>query len=547
LPPPDKKIPSPANLQSSLSALKESQEGADIAAWLEAAGGRPESVRLLEAKDQSPVISVGGAIQDSLVSPAKEALRLLEESLPGSFGQEEIWLFGLGGPALLLAALSKANKLTAFEPDPSVARAALSAAPLDPFIRSGKLVILNPRALASGLPRPASFRALVHPSSKRRAGPFFGSFQRLLYGARSLLLGPDGRPSVMVIGPLGGGSEPMGAFLSRAAGSLGLRRELLLWPEKFTKAAESLKKSPDPKTARELLSASSALAARAVESFRPSLVLALAQAPLDAAGVGALRESFPEAFLAFWFVEDFRRFGYVTEVAGAWDLLLHIQEGPFEAALKDLGVSRAMYLPAAADEEAFAPGPGDRRFSSKVSLMGAGYPNRLKIMESAAKAWSKAGQAPEELKIYGSGWERAPKSLAKHLFEGGRRVSAEECALIYRSTEVSLNIHSGPGPGFDPEGLFVNPRTFEVAAAGGFQIVDSRPLLPGLFPEGQLTTIGDPSELSEAVFAALKDPERRRAQAQAARKTTLSKHLYRHRLEAVLKELGGLKNAPDPS
>jgi spore maturation protein CgeB len=545
LPPSDSENLASANLDDALSALRESPRGALFAAWLEAAGALPETVRLLKAKDQSPVISVRGAIQDSLMSPAKEALRLLEESLSGARPQEELWLFGLGGPALLLAALSKTDKLTAFEPDPVVARAALSSAPLGPLIRSGQLVLLNPEGLASGLPRPLSFKTLVHPSSKRRAGPFFGGFQRLLYGARSLFLDPDGRPSVMVIGPLGGGSEPMGGFLSRAAGSLGLRRELLLWPEKFIKAAESLKKSPDPKTARELLSASSALAARAVKAFGPSLVLALAQAPLDAAGVGALRESFPEAFLAFWFVEDYRRFGYVKDVAGAWDLVLHIQEGPFEKALRQLGVGRAMYLPAAADEEAFAPGPKDPRFSSKVSLMGAGYPNRLRIMEPVAKAWAKAGLPPGDFRIYGSGWERAPESLSGHLFEGGRRVSAQECALISRSTEVSLNIHSGPGPGFDPEGLFVNPRTFEVAAAGGFQIVDNRPLLPGLFPEGDLTVIDSPSELPEAVFQALKDPDRRRAQREAARKTTLSRHLYRHRMAAVLKELG--HGPPDPS
>ena len=160
-----------ANLRANLAALKnpDSPDGEGVAAWLESAQSS-ERIEVLEAKDGSLVLSIGGAIQDSLVAPAKEAGKIFERGLVA--GRGEIWLFGLGGPALLKAALSKAGKLTVFEPDPQVARAALSAIDASFELSSGKLSIVSPERLSSGIPRPISASILAHPSSVRRAPRF---------------------------------------------------------------------------------------------------------------------------------------------------------------------------------------------------------------------------------------------------------------------------------------------------------------------------------------------------------------------------------------
>lgn len=525
------------NLAANLAALKCAPDQQEIAEWIEAASSSTET-SVVMASDYNPVLTIGGSIQDSLAYPGQEAEKLMLASLPDPPTPSEIWLFGLGGPALVSAMLNKRKRFTAFEPDPAVARATLSAIDVSAAIFNHSFRLAFPQTLAKTTLKPVTAVEIVHPSSRRRALNHYAGFKRFLFGNRTLPLEVNEKPSVMIIGPLSGGSEPMAGFLAKAAGALSLRRFTLVWPESLKAAAENLRIAPSSKAARELMSAAASFAASEVQHFHPSLILFLAQAPLDAVGLMAIREARPEAISAFWFVEDYRRFGYLADIAPAFDIVLHIQGRLLDSTLRNLGVSRAAYLPAAADETVFAPGPPDPHYAAQISMMGAGYPNRRKIMANLAKALKSAEGPRKKLTIFGSGWDNAPSILTPRLFEGGRRVTTKECAAIYRSSDVNLNIHSGTGEGLDPEGAFVNPRTFEVAAAGGFQIIDSRELLPPLFGDGELTVISDPEELPDAVANALKNPDLRRAQAEAARKTVLSKHLYRHRLSAVLRAVG---------
>ena len=124
--------------------------------------------------------------------------------------------------------------------------------------------------------------------------------------------------------------------------------------------------------------------------------------------------------------------------------------------------------------------------------------------------------------------------MRARLFQGGRRITPEETALAYAGAAVSLNVHSGPGPGYNPGSLFVNPRTFEIAACGGFQIVDRRPLLSGLFDETELSVSEGPETLAEEALRFLGDPEERRERGRRARERVLSSHLYAHRLASIL-------------
>ena len=63
--------------------------------------------------------------------------------------------------------------------------------------------------------------------------------------------------------------------------------------------------------------------------------------------------------------------------------------------------------------------------------------------------------------------------------------------------------------GVVPDGDFVNPRTFEIAACGGFQLVDRRSLLGELFEEGELELFGDLAELRGKIDHYLARPEER--------------------------------------
>jgi len=85
-----------------------------------------------------------------------------------------------------------------------------------------------------------------------------------------------------------------------------------------------------------------------------------------------------------------------------------------------------------------------------------------------------------------------------------------------------------------PGGDFVNPRTFELALCGAFQLVDRRTLLPELFDDDELAQFGSLPELKERLAYFLAHPEARAAFAARARQRALTDHTYAARMETLL-------------
>jgi spore maturation protein CgeB len=530
-------------VRKNLEALAASGQHAAVQ-WL---GEAPASgsAELTDGADGLKILSVNGQAQASRYNPQKEAAQWLEKFFPAG-GVESPLLFGLGSPWLAAGLLEKTAALF-FEPDPLVVLAAFSLHDFSRFLAEGRMRLVTPWQLAEGSGDWPRATLLIHPPAQRREGAQLVNLKRALGGPGRDLSRLAGRaPRIMIIPPLSGGSWPVAVALARAAEINGYPLLFLDWgPGLRDLEAEAQKTPPDESlrlTAR-LFEQTAPRAAAAAAEFQPDLIVALAQAPLDAPGLARLRET-GEAALAFWLVEDVRNFGYVAQVAPSYDALFHIQPGLIEPTLRDWGLRRAWYLPLAADPDVFRPLPPNfaNSLAADLSFMGAGYPNRRKVLGGlAANYWPKTGRPAESFKVFGSGWAGADPALRAHLHEGGRRVTLPECALIYAGGRVNLNLHSSVHsmPGFDPESRFVNPRTFEIAAAGALQLVDPRPLLPELFEAGREVVVAEsPEKLPELIDYYLAHPEAAEAIGQAARARVLAEHTYSHRLERMLACLG---------
>jgi spore maturation protein CgeB len=87
----------------------------------------------------------------------------------------------------------------------------------------------------------------------------------------------------------------------------------------------------------------------------------------------------------------------------------------------------------------------------------------------------------------------------------------------------------------NPQGDFVNPRTFEIAACRGFQLVDFRSDLPELFKIGEeIITFKTLEDLREKARYYLKHPEKRRKIASKAQERVLKDHTYEMRMMELL-------------
>jgi spore maturation protein CgeB len=344
-----------------------------------------------------------------------------------------------------------------------------------------------------------------------------------------------GRVHVALIGPIYGGSLPIARYSAAALESLG-HRVTHIDHSVHLSSYQSLGTLRDPRHGLAMQSKFAELLSRMTLAHLaedpPDVVLALAQAPVILPMLELLRKK--QFLTAMWFVENYRHLTYWQQLAGGFEFWFVIQKDGCSDALRRAGARHVSYLPTAADPAVHHPvvlTPVETdEFKADVSFVGAGYANRRKILPDLL------GQ-PWTFKLWGNEWEGAD-SLRPVLQRQGARIDTETCVKVFNGTKVNLNLHSWNGPGLDPEGDFVNPRTFELAACGAFQLVDRRSLLGEHFTDGEVSTFASERDLPAAIGRWLREPEARAAIASAARRRVLAEHTYEHRMKELLSAIG---------
>lgn len=510
--------PEPSFLEKNLRLLAVHQP--DLAGNLEA---RPPAADLEVVPSRSgPPVPVKRNISlHSRMDPEKEAAAWADSDEVRAAAQAPaVLVFGFGFGYHLEKLLDRAAEIAVFEPDPGVPRAACERVDLSRLIPRIR-IFLKLEQIPGRLRSPAAL--LVHRPTGRLEPVALARLERFLQGHP--VPEPFNRTSrkILVVPPLSGGSLPIARHAARALNDLGHRVVEPDWdrPDPNDPAGES-DKNPEQIAARaETLVVETAL------SERPDLILALAQAPLTPKGLGRPRRAGIPA--ALWFVEDFRHFPYFRTVAPSYDYFFHIQGPAMEKELAALGPRHFHYLPLAADPALFRPlPPADVPDACRcdLSFMGAGYPNRREVFRTLLDY---------DLKIWGDGWD-LDSPLGARVQNNGRRVSTEETVPIFNGARVNLNLHSSPSrPGLDPDGEFLNPRAFEIAACGAFQLVDRRRLADTHFRIGEeLAVYDDPDDLRRQIDFYLARPDLRAEMGRRARARVLAEHTYAHRMRELV-------------
>ncbi len=368
---------------------------------------------------------------------------------------------------------------------------------------------------------------------------------------------------ILVVLPLYGGSLPIGQYCAKALEEMGHIVEIFQASAFYSAhtALRDLRISPERLSEVEnafLNTLSQAIFAKA-EFFKPDLVFAMAQAPLNAQTLRRLQKA--GIATAMWFVEDYRLFPYWRGFAPLYDFFFVIQKEPLLELLAAAGVSHAAYMPLAAlpsfHKKATLTEEEKNTFGAPASFMGAGYPNR--------RAAFKQIKAPG-LKLWGTEWpdHTEDPALARLVQQNGARVSAEDSVKIYSATATNINLHSSVEPHIlISQGDFVNPRTFELACMGVFQLVDKRTLMPELFripepgtPLNEALLHADAYELIP--FESLPElqflldffprhPEIAQGLATRAQARVYAEHTYQHRMAFMLNHIAAHRENWPPS
>jgi spore maturation protein CgeB len=115
----------------------------------------------------------------------------------------------------------------------------------------------------------------------------------------------------------------------------------------------------------------------------------------------------------------------------------------------------------------------------------------------------------------------------------GEYVSRERKSQVFGEALGCLNTFSLT------EGDSLNCRAFEVAGAGGLQLIESRPAVQDCFEPGvEVLTFSTFEELLEHVARARKDPAGMKVIRAAGARRALAEHTYQHRLRRLFELLG---------
>jgi spore maturation protein CgeB len=349
------------------------------------------------------------------------------------------------------------------------------------------------------------------------------------YGKRGLALL---KPNIGVLGPLSGGTLPMVAYACRAL--FGLEQRFREYDVSgFAGGYDNLERFVREKPRRM------GVENTYCEMVSQVLLESISEKPVDILICMALAPITPRALLelrkrgvitVLWFVEDYTRFTYWKEMAKYYDFVFTIQRGRCIEAIKSAGAGEVHYLPVGCDPGIHAPlklsEEERQRWGSPISFMGAGYHNRQQLFASLADL---------PLKIWGTEWPSC-RPFDRMVQEGGRRLTPAEYVKVFNATEININLHSSnERDGVDPFGDFLNPRTFELAASGVFQLVDERSLLSEAFDVGkEIVTFSGVADLKAKIAYYLAHPEERAKVVAASRARVLRDHSYTARFKEML-------------
>lgn len=274
-----------------------------------------------------------------------------------------------------------------------------------------------------------------------------------------------------------------------------------------------------------------------VDQLQPNLVLVLEGMELPPAIVDLIRQRGIRT--AVWFTDDPYYVDVTEKLAPHYDDVFTLELNCVDF-YRSIGCQRVHYLPLGANPAVFRPQPVPEQFRKDVSFIGSAYWNRVAFVGQLVPLLARTNSL-----VSGWWWERLPQF--RHLqgrIQSGVWLSPEDTAKYYYGSRIVLNVHRAHDDESyncnkrKIEAFSVNPRTFEIAASGAFQMTDERSDLLNYYTPGvEVITYQTPADCMEKVRYYLTHEDERREIAFRSLHRTLREHTYHKRIHLMLATL----------
>ncbi len=230
------------------------------------------------------------------------------------------------------------------------------------------------------------------------------------------------------------------------------------------------------------------------------------------------------AILVIWMMDSYGRYPFLMENLDLFDQIFVFESEDVEL-LKKRGVE-AIFLPLCADERVYYP--QERAKDIDILFIGAMYRNRMKLLQGIIRRFPDCN-----IQFYGykigryefiKRWRYNHSKIRRHFF---MPISPEKANELYARSKICINIHSSQ----TRKGA--NPRTFEILAAGGFEIVDSNSYIKEQLENG-VVFFDSEEDLLDKIDYYLKHEEERADIAKRGYNIVREKHMFSHRIDELV-------------
>ncbi|RLC74958.1 MAG: hypothetical protein DRJ03_31065 [Chloroflexi bacterium] len=268
----------------------------------------------------------------------------------------------------------------------------------------------------------------------------------------------------------------------------------------------------------------------AVVEFKPHLVLVTQAKTITPALMDRIRRAIPDVIIVCHFQDNPFFYDPPFKTIPYYDHFF-VKDTYVLNEVRKLGFKNVSYLPQACAPQVHRPVPdmtdAEREFyGSDLAFVGSMYPYRVRILE-ALKGY--------DFKIWGSGFHGdIPADSFVYSKHQRRWVVGREKSMVFTASKININTQN-----YQNDIFGVSSKVFQIAAAGGFQLMGYKPDLEKLFEIGsEIAVFHSRDELVELVDYYLERSEERQAMAQRARQRVLSEHTFVHRFCEIAERCG---------
>jgi spore maturation protein CgeB len=234
-----------------------------------------------------------------------------------------------------------------------------------------------------------------------------------------------------------------------------------------------------------------------------------------------------------WWLNDPIQFDRSLKQLLSYDFYFTNSRGSVED-YRRAGKGSVHYLPAACSPAVHRrlelDPKNEEKFESEVCFAGDWGPVREAVLTRLVPEF--------DLSIWGPWRRKLSPSSPLYNRVRGKWFTPEEMTRIFNGTNVVLNLHSWFGK-FE---CGTNPRLFEAAGCGAFQLCDWKSDIPYLFTlQEEMVCYRSLDELKEQLRYFLKDDAARKQIGERARQRAMREHTYQDRIMTILEivEKGG--------